>query len=57
LCAIGVIKDEKSTKDSKDASINPQATTSKGKEKGATDIETLTRLVKNLTTEVFELKQ
>ena len=57
LCAIKVIKDDESTKDSKFASRKPQAMASKGRDKEATDIETLTRLVKNLTTKVFELKK
>lgn len=50
LRAIGVIKNDESTKDSKYVSRKPQATTSKGRDKEATDIETLTRLVKKLTT-------
>lgn len=55
--AIGVIKDEETTKDSKDASRKPQAMTRKGRDKEATDIETLTLLVKKLTTEISELKK
>jgi len=57
LHAIKVIKDDESTKDSKDVSRKPQAMASKGRDKEATDIETLTHLVKNLTSEVSELKQ
>jgi len=57
LHAIGVIKDDESMKDSKDAGINPQAMRSKGRDKETTNIETLTHLVKNLTTEISELKQ
>ena len=57
LHEIRVVKDDESTKDSKDASKKSQAMASNGSDMEATDIETLTRLVKNLTTEVFELKQ
>lgn len=57
LHAIGVIKDDESTKDSKDVSRKYQVMANKGRDKEAIDIETLTCLVKNLTTEVFELKQ
>ena len=44
-------------KDSKDVRRKPQAMGSKGRDKEETDIETLTRLVKNLTTKMSELKQ
>jgi len=57
LRAIGFIKDDESMKDSKDVSRKPQATVRKGRDKEATDIETLTHLVKNLATEMSELKQ
>lgn len=57
LCTIRVIKDDEAMKDPKDTSRKPQETSSKSREKEATDIETLTCLVKNLTTKVFELKQ
>lgn len=57
LRAIVVIKDDKSMKDSKHVSKKPQETPSKGRDKETIDIETLTRLVKNLTTEMSELKQ
>lgn len=57
LCAIGVIKDDEPTKDSRDSSKKPQAVASKGKDKDTSDIETLTRVFKNLTTKVSELKQ
>lgn len=57
LRAIGVIKDDKSIKDSKDVSRNPQEMASKGRGKEATDIETLTHLFNNLTTEMSKLKQ
>jgi len=57
LCAIRVIKDDEPTKESRDVSRKSQAMASNGRDKEANDIETLTRLVKNLTTEVFELKQ
>lgn len=49
LHAIGVIKDDELGKDSKGASKKSQAMESKGRDKEATDIETLTRLIKNLT--------
>jgi len=52
LHAIKVIKNDESMKDSKDARRKPQEMASKGRDKEETDIETLTRLVKNLTTEV-----
>ena len=54
---IGVIKDDELEKGSRDASRKPQGTTSKGKDKETSDIETLTRLVKNLTIEMSELKK
>lgn len=57
LHAIGVIKDDESKKDSKDASRKPQETMIKGRDKQATDIETLTILVKKLTNKMYELKQ
>jgi len=57
LHAFGVIKDAKSTIDSKDVRMKPQTMASKGRDKEATYIETLTRLVKSMTTEVSELKQ
>lgn len=53
----GFIKDDESIKDSKDASRKSQAMVSKGRDKEANDIETLTHLIKYLTTEVSELKQ
>jgi len=57
LCMIGVIVDDKTTKDSKDARRRSQATMSKVKEKETSEIETLTRLLKSLMTEVAKLKQ
>lgn len=57
LHAIGVIKDDESEKESKGARRKSQVMVSKGREKEGNDIQTLTRLIKNLTTEVFELKQ
>jgi len=57
LIAIGVIKDDKSTKEFKDVSRKPQVPARKGREKEATDIDTLTHLVKNLTMKMSELKQ
>lgn len=57
LHAIGVINNDESVMDSKDASRKSQAMASKVRDKEATDIETLTCLVKNLIMEVFELKQ
>ena len=57
LCVIGVIKDDELAKDTKYASRKSQAMASKGRDKEATDIETLTCLIKNLTTKVSELKQ
>lgn len=54
---IGLIKDNEPTKDSKDASKKSQVMARKGRDRESKDIETLTRLVKNLTTEVSELKQ
>lgn len=57
LHEIGVIKDDESMKYSKDASRNPQAMARKGRDKETTNIETLTHLVKNLTTEISKLKQ
>lgn len=47
---IGVIKDDELAKDSKDVSRKSQPMVSKGRDKEANDIETLTRLVNNLTT-------
>jgi len=57
LHAIGVMKDDEPSKDSKDASRKTQAMASKGGDKETNDIESLTRLVKNLTTEVSKLRQ
>jgi len=57
LCMIGVINNDEPTKDSKDTSRKSQTIVRKGRDKETNNIETLTRLVKNLTTEVFELKQ
>lgn len=57
LHTIRVIKDEEPTKDSKDASKKSQVMESKGRDKEATNIGPLTRLIKNLTTEVSKLKQ
>jgi len=54
---IVVIKDDEPMKDSRDAKRKPRAAASKGKEKEASDIETLTHVIKNLTTKVSELKQ
>ena len=48
LRAIGVIKDDKLAKESKDVSMRSQAMVSKGKDKEATNIETLTRLCQEL---------
>lgn len=56
LHAVGVIKDEESAKDSKDVSKKPRVMTRKGRDKEATDIETLTCRVKSLTTEMSKLK-
>jgi len=57
LRTIGVIKDDEPAKNSRDTNINSQEMVSKGREKEENDIENLTRLVKNLTIEVCELKQ
>ena len=57
LQMIGVIKDDEPTKDYKDVSRKSQVMASKGRDKEETNIEILTRLVKKLTPEVFELKQ
>lgn len=57
LHTIRVIKDDEPKKDSRYASKKSQVMASKGRNKEENDIETLTRLVKNLTTEVSELKQ
>ena len=54
---IGVVKDDELVKDSKDASRKSQAMASKGRDKEETDIETLTRVVKKLTTKVSKLIQ
>ena len=56
LHMIGVIKDDELAKDSKDVSRKSQVMESKGRDKEKIDIETLTCLIKNLTTEVFEHK-
>lgn len=55
LRVIGVIKDDEPAKESKDASRKLEAAIREGKEMEASDIETLTHLVKNLTTNVSEL--
>ena len=47
---IEVIKDDEPTKDPKDVRKWSQVMVSKGRDKEASDIETLTCLVKNLTT-------
>lgn len=57
LHVIGVIVDDESSKDSKGMGKRPQTIVSKAKEKEANDIESLTHLVKSLTTEVVEIKQ
>jgi len=57
LHTIGVIKDDEPAKDSRDARRKSHAMESNGRDKEATDIETLTHLIKNLTTEASELKQ
>lgn len=57
LLMIGVIKDDEPKNYSKDVSRKSQVMVSKGKDNEATNIETLTPLIKNLTTEVFDLKQ
>lgn len=57
LRAIGVVKDDKSKKDSKDVRRKLQEMARKGRDKEATNIETIAHLVKNLTTEMYELKQ
>jgi len=57
LRAFGVIKDDESMKDSKDVSRKSQETMSKGRDKEETDIETLTHLVKSLSTKMSKLKQ
>jgi len=57
LHVIGVINDDEPTKESRDTSRNSQAMASKGRDKEANDNETLTHLIKKLTTEVYELKQ
>ena len=56
LCAIGVIADDESTKDSKETGKRPQTSISKAKEKEENDIESHTHLIKSLTVEVDELK-
>jgi len=56
LHAIGVIKDDEPTKESRDVSKKRQAVASKGKGKEASDIETLTRLINKLTIEDSDLK-
>lgn len=45
LRVVGVIKDDQSTKESKDARRKSQATTSKSRDKEATKIDTLSHLV------------
>ena len=55
LHTIGVIKDDEPAKDSRDARRKSHAMESNGRDKEATDIETLTHLIKNLTTEASEL--
>lgn len=57
LCTIGLIKDDEPTKESKNVSRKSQTMVRKGRDKEENDIETLTCLVKNLITKVFELKQ
>jgi len=56
LCMIGVIKDDEPVKCSKEESRKSQEMVSKRRDKEANDIETLTCLVKKVTTEVFALK-
>lgn len=55
--ANGVIVDDEPAKDSKDTGRRSQTAMSKVKEKETSEIDTLTRLLKSLTTEVAELKQ
>lgn len=57
LHTIELIKDDEPTNDSKDVSNKSQEMVSKGRDKEANDIETLTRLIKYLITKVFKLKQ
>lgn len=57
LHVIGVIIDDEPAKDSKYVGMRSQTTVSKVKEKETSEIETLTRLLKSLTSEVAELKQ
>lgn len=57
LHMIRVIKDDEPRKYSRDPSRKPQAMVSKGKDKGENHSQILTRLIKNLTTEVPKLKQ
>ena len=52
LHAIRVIKDDEPIKDSKYVRKNSKTMSSKGRDKETNDIETLTRLMKNLKTEV-----
>jgi len=57
LCAIRFINNDEPENDSRDVRRKSQAMTSRGRDKETSDIETLTHLVKNLTSEVSELKQ
>jgi len=57
LHVVRVIKDDELAKDSKDASKKSQEIGCKGRDKEATDIETLTRLVNSLSIEMSKLKQ
>lgn len=54
---IRVIKDDKTTKYYRDMIRKAQVAVSSGKDKEVSDIETLTRLVKHLTTTVSELRK
>ena len=57
LHATRVISDDELAKYSKDIGKRSQASVSKAKEKEESDVESLTRLLKSLTTKVVELKQ
>ena len=57
LRMIGLIKDDELTNDSQGTSRKSKTMAINGRDKEENDIETLTRLIKNLTTEVSELKK
>lgn len=57
LRMIGVITDDDESKDSKETSRKSEPSSSKAKEKESSDIKSLTKMVKTLTSEILEIKK